>query len=516
MEHGIFPDRFGKFSPSFFSQAQRRREQSQQQSSGGGPPDDSTDRTTAKFFSHTSAARISTDSVIAASLKRQYPSLQLTTVPADNVNILAYASGVPDDVASFHQVEPESSALPADLKWNYYLPPARRLDGSKGGIVTDLHFGKFLYRYKGAEFIVYLAEGRDGASYYPPLLNYYILSSPPELHLVESLLLTAGHSTFELKDEIWVFDGGWWQKSRELYESVQKSSWDNVILDEDMKKALIDDHTSFFASRGQYERLKVPWKRGLIYWGPPGNGKTISIKAMMKTLSDREEKVPSLYVRNFVSFGGPEYAISLIFSKARQYAPCYLIFEDLDSLVTDGVRSYFLNEIDGLKSNDGIFIVGSTNHLERLDPGLSKRPSRFDRKYFFPDPNLDQRVAYCKFWQGKLKSNKDLDFPDKLCKAIAEITDGFSFAYIQEAFVAALLVIARDSNAFDVASALEEAGAEDDWVSVDAPDSDDDDDDTDLEKLVLWVEIKKQIEILRQGMGEERQNHILRRRVRFD
>lgn len=61
----------------------------------------------------------------------------------------------------------------------------------------------------------------------------------------------------------------------------------------------------------------------------------------------------------------------MIFAKARQYAPCYLIFEDLDSLVTDGVRSYFLNEIDGLKSNDGIFIVGSTNHLERLDPGLS-------------------------------------------------------------------------------------------------------------------------------------------------
>lgn len=61
----------------------------------------------------------------------------------------------------------------------------------------------------------------------------------------------------------------------------------------------------------------------------------------------------------------------MIFGKARQFAPCYLIFEDLDSLVTDSVRSYFLNEIDGLKSNDGIFIVGSTNHLERLDPGIS-------------------------------------------------------------------------------------------------------------------------------------------------
>lgn len=60
-----------------------------------------------------------------------------------------------------------------------------------------------------------------------------------------------------------------------------------------------------------------------------------------------------------------------IFNKARQFAPCYLVFEDLDSIVSDQVRSYFLNEVDGLKSNDGIFMIGSTNHLDRLDPGIS-------------------------------------------------------------------------------------------------------------------------------------------------
>lgn len=68
---------------------------------------------------------------------------------------------------------------------------------------------------------------------------------------------------------------------------------------------------------------------------------------------------------------GPEYSIKSIFAQARQFAPCYLVFEDLDSLVSDSVRSYFLNEVDGLKDNDGIFMIGSTNHLERLDPGIS-------------------------------------------------------------------------------------------------------------------------------------------------
>ena len=50
----------------------------------------------------------------------------------------------------------------------------------------------------------------------------------------------------ELHNEVWVFDGGYWQKSAELYNSVQKSSWESVILDEDMKKALISDVENFF------------------------------------------------------------------------------------------------------------------------------------------------------------------------------------------------------------------------------------------------------------------------------
>ena len=69
-----------------------------------------------------------------------------------------------------------------------------------------------------------------------------------------------------------------------------------------------------------------------------------------------------------------------VFDKARQLAPCVLVLEDLDNLINDKNRSFFLNQLDGLQSNDGLFIVGTTNHLDRLDPGLSSRPSRFDRK----------------------------------------------------------------------------------------------------------------------------------------
>lgn len=69
-----------------------------------------------------------------------------------------------------------------------------------------------------------------------------------------------------------------------------------------------------------------------------------------------------------------------VFNQARQVSPSCLILEDLDSLINDRNRSYFLNQLDGLSANHGLFILGTTNHFDRLDPGLSSRPSRFDRK----------------------------------------------------------------------------------------------------------------------------------------
>lgn len=63
--------------------------------------------------------------------------------------------------------------------------------------------------------------------------------------------------------------------------------------------------------------------------------------------------IESLYVKTFNSYAGPEFGIRQIFQMARRMAPCLLIFEDIDSLILPNVRSYFLNEVDGLESNHG-------------------------------------------------------------------------------------------------------------------------------------------------------------------
>lgn len=112
-------------------------------------------------------------------------------------------------------------------------------------------------------------------------------------------------------------------------------------------------------------------------------------------------------------------------------------------MVEEKVRSYFLNEVDGLDSNDGILMIGSTNHLDRLDPAIAKRPSRFDRKYHFRLPDEQERALYCEYWFRKLVDHPLVAFSRELCPVIAKLTEGFSFAYLKELFVTSLLILAR-------------------------------------------------------------------------
>ena len=467
------------------------------------------DATFAEFIHHSSGLRASTDTVTTDALRTQYPDLHLTVSSQYSCNLLAFAA------AGNASCTPVDANDDTALKWRTYFPPARRLDGEDGRLGEMVIFEKYSYEYQDREFIVYLVLGTNGP------LNYILSASA---QAADELVVAVGRWAMELHNEVWVFDRGLWSKNAELWQSVQRTEWEDVILPKNKKRAITGDVDKFFRSRETYEKLKVPWKRGVIFHGPPGNGKTMSIKAMMHSLYKRKDPIPTLYVRSLAGFGGPETSLNSIFSMARRTAPCYLVFEDLDSIVSDNVRSYFLNQVDGLNQNDGIFMVGSTNHLDLLDPGIAKRPSRFDRKIYFPEPNLEERIQYCHYWQAKLADNKDIEFPDELCTAIAKITNNFSFAYIQEAFVAALLVIAFDEDDEELVDAVMEEQEQDqdvgqavsdsgsDLVDVSIPADSDKGDDDDLDNFILWREIQKQIKLLREEMESEKER-VTKKRV---
>jgi len=154
------------------------------------------------------------------------------------------------------------------------------------------------------------------------------------------------------------------------------------------------------------------------------------------------------------------------------------------------VKSFFLNEVDGLESNEGLMMLGSTNYLERLDAGISKRPGRFDRKYHFTLPARAERVKYCNYWKSKLAKNKTIDFPLELSESIADITEGFSFAYLKEAFITSLLMIVSSRRGKKEIEGLTTAGG----------------DVHKLDHLLLWRVMDKQIKNLRAEMEDARKS----------
>ena len=158
------------------------------------------------------------------------------------------------------------------------------------------------------------------------------------------------------------------------------------------------------------------------------------VKALVNSLG-----YPCLYIKSFKTRQSSDTDnMRLAFNRVREAAPCIVVIEDLDALVDDENRSFFLNELDGFALNDGVLMIASTNHPERLDIAILERPSRFDRKYHFDSPKMADRVAYLQLWNQKLKSEMQLSMED--IDEIATSADNFSYAYLKELLLSASMV----------------------------------------------------------------------------
>jgi len=239
----------------------------------------------------------------------------------------------------------------------------------------------------------------------------------------------------EPRGELLVFSGGGWHKSRDLLEDIRQTDFDSLVLRGTLKEDIRSDFEQFLAARETYDRYDVPWKRGVLFMGPPGNGKTHCVKALVNDLG-----IPCLYVRSFAPdapYSSEHASIRKVFARARQSVPCLLVIEDLDALISEANRAFLLHELDGFAANTGIITLATSNHPERLDDSVLDRPSRFDRKYRFELPGTPERVAYLSLQNEKLGSQ--MRIPPHGIAEIEQLTDGFSFAYLKELFLSSVM-----------------------------------------------------------------------------
>ncbi|GJV15230.1 cell division cycle protein 48 [Tanacetum coccineum] len=225
---------------------------------------------------------------------------------------------------------------------------------------------------------------------------------------------------------------------RETVVEVPNCSWDDIGGLENVKRELQETVQYPVEHPEKFEKFGMSPSKGVLFYGPPGCGKTLLAKAIANECQ-----------ANFISIKGPELLtmwfgeseanVREIFDKARGSAPCVLFFDELDSIATqrgsssgdaggaaDRVLNQLLTEMDGMSAKKTVFIIGATNRPDIIDPALL-RPGRLDQLIYIPLPDEDSRHQIFKAAMRKSPVSKDVDL-----RALAKYTQGFSGADITE------------------------------------------------------------------------------------
>merc|ERR1712160_139125 len=202
----------------------------------------------------------------------------------------------------------------------------------------------------------------------------------------------------------------------------------------------------------KFEKFGMSPSKGVLFYGPPGCGKTLLAKAVANECSSNfiSVKGPELLT---MWFGESEANVRGIFDKARGAAPCVLFFDELDSVGTarssggggsgagDRVLNQLLTEMDGAGVKKDLFFIGATNRPDILDEALI-RPGRLDQLIYIPLPDKPSRKSVIKasLKKSPVAANVNFDF-------CADLTQDFTGADITELCQRAAKAAIRDSIA---------------------------------------------------------------------
>lgn len=174
--------------------------------------------------------------------------------------------------------------------------------------------------------------------------------------------------------------------------------------------------------------------KGMIFYGPPGTGKTLFAKGIAESLN------ASVYIVSGPELkskwvGEGEANIRTLFAKARSTAPSIIVFDEFDSIASSrslnstsaseashSMVNQLLTEMDGFRKEEMIFLIGTTNFPQSLDPAFL-RPGRFEYKIEIPYPEWEDRKAIIELYNKKLELNLDADTVDMLTGWTSRLTE---------------------------------------------------------------------------------------------
>jgi len=206
------------------------------------------------------------------------------------------------------------------------------------------------------------------------------------------------------------------------------------------------------ADESQVKRVEGLIPRGMIFWGPPGTGKTLFAKAMATSLGAAVSIVSGPELKS-KWVGESEENLRRVFVQARQAAPAIIIFDELDSFavrrgmhIGSGVEHSMVNqlltEMDGFRKDELVFVVGTTNFVESLDPALL-RPGRFEFHLHIPFPGPADRRAILEIYDQKMTLGFSPRALDYTVKRTGDLVEGTNTRYTGDHLQALCRALAR-------------------------------------------------------------------------
>lgn len=222
---------------------------------------------------------------------------------------------------------------------------------------------------------------------------------------------------------------------REVAVEVPNVRWEDVGGLEPIKATLREAIAWPLSQPLLFEKIGLQPPRGILLYGPPGNGKTLLVKALasqsnLNFISIKGPELLSKYV------GESEQGVRELFARARHAAPCVVFLDEIDALapkrghdgrspVTDRVVSQLLTELDGVEALRDVWVIAATNRLDMIDDALL-RPGRLDFHLEVMRPDRDARSAILGVHLRKKPVSEDVDLA-----SLAELTEGLSAAEIR-------------------------------------------------------------------------------------
>ncbi|KYC46348.1 MAG: Proteasome-activating nucleotidase [Candidatus Methanofastidiosum methylothiophilum] len=200
-----------------------------------------------------------------------------------------------------------------------------------------------------------------------------------------------------------------------------------------------------------FDKVGIEPPHGVLLHGPPGNGKTLIVKAVAnETDSTFIRVVGSEFVRKYIGEGAR--MVREVFNLAREKSPSILFIDEIDAIgarrVDTGISGdrevartmmQLLAELDGFDPRGQVKIIGATNRVDMLDPALL-RPGRFDRLIEITPPTREECLDIFKIHSRNMNI-KDLDY-----SVIIDLIDGLSGAEIRSLCTEAGMAAIREDR----------------------------------------------------------------------